>query len=130
MAEILAEQNIICEFSDPDYIVMMFTPQILNSQIELIKHELLKIKRKKSIKIAPPHPILRKKEISICEAINLPSIEISVEESKGKIAAAPAVNCPPAVPIVICGEKIDSMAIDNFKYYGIKKCLVIDEFLK
>lgn len=130
MAEILAEQNIICEFSDPDYIVMMFTPQILNSQIELIKHELLKIKRKKSIKIAPPHPILRKKEISICEAINLPSIEISVEESKGKIAAAPTVNCPPAVPIVICGEKIDSMAIDNFKYYGIKKCLVIDEFLK
>lgn len=127
MAEILAKQNIICEFSDPDYIVMMFTPQILNSQIESIKCELLKIERKNPIKTAPPHPILRKKEISVCVAINLPSVEISIDECEGKIAAAPTVNCPPAVPIVICGELIDHKAIKDFKYYGIEKCLVINE---
>lgn len=127
MAEILAKQNIICEFSDPDYIVMMFTPQILNSQIESIKCELLKIERKNPIKTAPPHPILRKKEISVCVAINLPSVEISIDECEGKIAAAPTVNCPPAVPIVICGEVIDDKAIKDFKYYGIEKCLVINE---
>jgi arginine/lysine/ornithine decarboxylase len=37
------------------------------------------------------------------------------------------VGCPPAIPIVICGEEIDKKAISAFKYYGIEKCLVVGE---
>ena len=53
------------------------------------------------------------------------SIELPIEECKGKILATPTVSCPPAIPIVVCGESIDENAIKAFKYYGIKKCNII-----
>ena len=42
------------------------------------------------------------------------------------ILASPTVSCPPAIPIVVCGEEVDDEAIELFKYYGIKTCNVID----
>lgn len=125
IAKILEEENIICEFSDPDYLVMMFTPKITELQIEKIKKALLSIDRKNAVIDIPPRPILREKRLTISEAINLPAYELDIDECEGKIAAAPTVNCPPAVPIVICGELIDKSAVESFKYYGINKCLVI-----
>ena len=83
--------------------------------------------KKATINIMPPKPTLRKKALSISEAINLPSVENKIDECEGKIAAVPTVNCPPAIPIVICGEIIDRNAIESFKYYGITSCLTVDE---
>lgn len=126
-AEILKKQKITCEFSDPDYIVMMFTPQISKSEIEKLKKVLLTVEKLTPINITSPKAALREKCLTPSQAINLPSIELPVCECVGKIAAIPTVMCPPAVPIVVCGEKIDAKAIESFKYYGIKKCLVVDE---
>ena len=52
---------------------------------------------------------------------------LAVEQSLGRILAVPTVGCPPAVPILVCGERIDRHAINCFKYYGIDSCLVIKE---
>jgi len=41
--------------------------------------------------------------------------------------AAATVGCPPAVPIVVCGERIDDAAVECFRYYGIECCLVVRE---
>ena len=54
-----------------------------------------------------------------------PSEEIDVNESFGRILASPSVSCPPAVPVLVCGEVIDESAIKCFKYYGIEKCRVV-----
>jgi arginine/lysine/ornithine decarboxylase len=35
------------------------------------------------------------------------------------------VGCPPAVPIVVSGERIDESAEECFAYYGITHCAVI-----
>jgi arginine/lysine/ornithine decarboxylase len=57
----------------------------------------------------------------------LPFEEIPVEESLGCILAGPSVSCPPAVPIVLCGERIDEAALRLFRYYGIESCQVVRE---
>ena len=50
---------------------------------------------------------------------------IDVTEAEGRICAAPTVSCPPAVPIVISGEKIEASDIEVFKAYGITKVDVV-----
>lgn len=127
IADILAKQNIICEFCDRDYVVMMFTPQIKKSELERIAEVFSKIEKCALIDELPPCPVLRERRLSLAKAINLPCVEFDISDCEGKIAASPSVNCPPAVPIVICGEVIDQNAIESFKYYGIDKCIVIDE---
>ncbi|MBR5722879.1 MAG: hypothetical protein IKX57_04555, partial [Oscillospiraceae bacterium] len=43
----------------------------------------------------------------------------------GRICAEFAVSCPPAVPIVMCGERVTEEAIVCMQYYGIEHCTVI-----
>ena len=54
-----------------------------------------------------------------------PSETINVNDSLGRVLASPSVSCPPAVPIVMCGEEIDKDAVKSFQYYGIKNINVV-----
>ena len=38
----------------------------------------------------------------------------ALSESVGRVLAAPSVSCPPAVPILVCGEEISEEAIEVF----------------
>ena len=53
--------------------------------------------------------------------------KVNVENALGRIFADLAITCPPAVPIAVCGDKIDKETIDCFKYYGINACSVVKE---
>ena len=127
LAEIFEGQNIMCEFADPDYIVFMLTPETGKDGIQRLYTAFLNIKRREGIKICPPAPSLKTKRLLLREAVFTPATELAVEDCIGKISADIAVNCPPAIPIVICGEEIDKTAVESFKYYGISKVKVIDE---
>lgn len=124
LASVLSKEKTVCEFSDPDYTVMMLTPE---TDIAKLKTALLKIKKKTPIIYTPPKPMLQEKVLSPAKAILLPSQECEVENCLGEVLATPSVMCPPAIPIVVCGERIDQSAIDCFKYYGIEKCFVVDK---
>ena len=63
--------------------------------------------------------------MSVRKAVFSPSEVIDTEKSLGKILAKDSVACPPAVPIAVCGEKINQSAIELFKYYGITEVEVI-----
>jgi len=52
---------------------------------------------------------------------------VPAKESAGRVLAAASVGCPPAVPIVVCGERIDESAVRAFAYYGIETCTVVSE---
>lgn len=125
LAEILHNNNIVCEFSDPDFLVLMFTPNIEKAEIDKLKNVLFSIKIKN--KIAKNAPQIRKAQrvYSPREAAFMPNEKIPSNMCKGRILAVSSVGCPPAVPIVVGGEKIDATAIECFEYFGIKKCTVI-----
>jgi arginine/lysine/ornithine decarboxylase len=65
--------------------------------------------------------------ISIREALFAQSERISVQDSLGRICASPSVSCPPAIPPIISGERIDSDTLKILLYYGITEIDVIKE---
>ena len=70
---------------------------------------------------------LRSEQVmTIREAIFATRETISVENAEGRICGAPVVSCPPAIPIVVSGERITLEAIELFKYYGISKIEVVE----
>lgn len=125
IADILSENGVGCEFSDPDFVVMMFTPEIGNNEIEHIGNILLKIGKREKISAKPPVLSVPEKAMTVREAVFSVSEEIDVSESEGRILASSAISCPPAIPIVVCGEKINENAIKCFEYYGITKISVV-----
>ena len=63
--------------------------------------------------------------LSIRQAMLSPGVVLPVEQCEGRILASASVGCPPAVPILICGERINAHAIDCFRYYGIQSVTVL-----
>jgi arginine/lysine/ornithine decarboxylase len=65
--------------------------------------------------------------MSVREATMSSSEILPIEECEGRILSAVTVGCPPAVPIIVCGERITKEVLDCFKYYGIINCSVVLE---
>lgn len=127
LAALLWEQGISCECSDPDYLVLMFTPEIGISDLEKLEAVLRSTERNVPITEQAPALSAPEQVLSIREALFAPSKAIPVSECCGKVLASASVSCPPAIPIVVCGERIDEAAIRGFAYYGIEECRVIEE---
>ena len=127
LAACLLERGIVCEFADPDYLVLMLTPEVGEEGLKRLEDVLLAIARRASIDDQPPRLHRAERGMSIREAAFSPSQLLPVEQCPGRILAAATVGCPPAVPILVCGERIDEHAIACFRYYGIEQCAVIME---
>ena len=127
VAEYLRGHNIECEFADPDYLVLMVTPAITEEDLERLTEVLLSLPRRSYIHGCPPPLIPPQRVMSVREALLSPSEVLPVDECIGRIAAAATVGCPPAVPIVVSGERIDESAAVCFAYYGIEVCSVVKE---
>ncbi len=125
IADYLSEKGIVCEFFDSDYLVLMFTPEISDSELEKLESTLLSIPKKSDIKTETPKFAIPEREMSIREATMLPVETLPVEKCEGRILARLGVSCPPAVPIAVSGEIITREIIEAFKYYGIENCTVI-----
>lgn len=126
IAKILESSNIFCEFFDPDYIVLMPTPETTEDDLENIKSALTQIPKKTAMNITPPKFSEAEKVISVREAVLAPSQSLPIEECENRISADITTSCPPAVPILICGERITREAIACFKYYGTDRCRVVN----
>lgn len=127
LREYMAEHKLICEFADPDYVVLMITPELREEQLERLRTILHALPRKDALTERPPkpgkpHPVLRPHEV-----LFHPFERIRTKDGLGRILASPSVSCPPAVPICICGERIGKSALRMFEYYGIEYCDVISE---
>lgn len=125
LADILRNNGIECEFSDPDYIVMMFTVNNSENEISDVENILLSLKKKAELNCTPPQIPVLKTELCMKDALFLPSETIKTEDAVGRILASPSVTCPPAVPIAISGELLNEEAVKSFLYYGIKQINVV-----
>ena len=126
LADHLRKFKIEPEFADPDFIVLMPTPEITERELAKVEVVLLMLKRKAPILDEVPSLSPPMKAISPREAILSPAERIAVEEAEGRILADITVGCPPAVPIAVSGELITKEIINAFKYYGIDFCSVVE----
>lgn len=125
LAQLIEHSGIVPEFYDPDFLVMMFTPEISDAELDLVLSVLSEIPKKPSVNELPPRFTVPNRIMSPREASFSASETVDVSESAGRVLASAEIGCPPAVPIIICGEEISTSAIECIKYYGIKKCTVV-----
>ena len=125
LADYLRKQQIEPEFADPDYVVMMLTPEIGEDALVQIETVLCQLPQRTPLNEAAPLLIQGEKQLNIREALFSASETLPIEQCLGRILAVPTVGCPPAVPILVCGEVITEHALSCFKYYGLKSCCVV-----
>ena len=127
LAEILEKDGIVCEFADPDHIVFMLTPEIGADGHIRLENALTSIPSRDAIVECPPPMVNPERVLSVREAMFSPAEVLDVEACIGRVLATATVGCPPAVPIVVSGERISEDAVSCFRYYGIETCSVIRE---
>jgi len=124
LAEQLRQHNIECEYADPEFLVLMATPE--NSDEDFARLLSALGKNHGSYTSKTPLPMAKGKSVlSIREALFSSHESIPTENALGRICAAPAVSCPPAIPIAVPGELIEATAISLCRHYGFETMDVI-----
>ena len=124
-AALLREQGMECEFADRDYTVLMLTPEIGSEGLERLAHAMRSIPQRTAIDELAPSPSRLVSVMSVREAMLSPLEYLPVEACEGRVLASATVGCPPAVPLAICGERIDRQSIQSFLYHGIHHLWVV-----
>ncbi len=124
LKDILLSFNIVAEYYDNDYLVLMLSLEN-DKDLKKIEKALLQIPKKEAINILPPKMVKPKKVCSLNKALFSDSEELPLSKAAGRVLAAPTVSCPPAIPVAVCGEEITKEVIEIAKYYNIKTLKVI-----
>ena len=114
------------EYSDPDFVILMATPENTQREFNKILNSLGENQNNNNnyyyYNIKNIQSVMTPRE-----ALFAPRERIDIKKALGRICAAPIVSCPPAIPIAIAGEVISSDMIDLFLYYHIHEIEVIRE---
>ncbi len=125
LASHLENRNIFVEYADAFHVVLLCSVATTEEDLRQLAEALEAFHPTKPAcltKYALPHP---EHVCNIREAALAPQEQIPIEESAGRICAAVTVPCPPAVPIVLSGERIDNNCIAVCKGYGIRQIQVV-----
>lgn len=126
-ADILRGKKIECEYADNRFIVLMLSPENTNSDFRRIKKALNSIHQKAPIIDKPLKALKGERVMSIRGAVLSAAESVDIENSVGRICAAPTVSCPPAIPIAVSGERITEQTVEALKQYGIEKIDVVKD---
>lgn len=125
IASELEKSGIFCEFCDRDYIVFMLTPNLGKSGVQKLVTALKDLPKREEICESLPKFSMPTPKMNIRDTIMLPKELILVADAVGRILGDVSVSCPPAVPILMCGEEITAEIVSVFEYYGVEYCTVI-----
>ena len=125
MADYLRQHDIEPEFADRDYVVLMLTPDLPTGSTEKLKQVFRALPRKEACRNSAPKFEPGERVMPIRAALLSASEICPAEQCLGRVLAVPTVGCPPAVPILVSGEKITEHVLSCFSYYGIGECCVV-----
>lgn len=127
MSRLLAEKGLVCEFADPDFLVMMLNPEWGDMELRRIEQALTTLPKREPIPVAPPAIPRPERVLTPRQAMLAAAESVPVEAALGRVLASAGFTCPPAIPIAIPGERLDETAIQAMRYYGIRECKVVKE---
>lgn len=127
LAHYLESEGIVCEFADPDLTVLMLSPSLTSKELERVKRVLCRLPEQREILTPPPFPAVRERVMSPREAMLSPGEVLPIEDCVGRVLASPSVGCPPAVPLLVCGERIREEHMSIFRYYNISTLRVVSK---
>lgn len=122
--EILRNLGAECEMSDRQYIVLLFS--VSQNRTDLMKlYKYLSLIEKKAPLTPEAHIILRPERVlSPREAYYGRKTAEKTETATGRICAGVHTPCPPCVPLVMPGERIDEECVNELIKYGVREILV------
>lgn len=127
LADLLRVGGVECEYSDPDYVVLMASGNTRETDLRRLA-DALNTARPGPVLTRPVLPTVRGKQaMSIRRALLAPHETIPADRAPGRICAAPTVSCPPAIPIAVTGEVIGPEALTLFHHYGVEQVQVVKE---
>ena len=136
LADALRGGQLECEYADPRYVVLMFTPcnppedyARLRTVLRQCLHGLPAAGRlPQPEELAGEFMALAQQARAHCtirQAVFAPQERIPVQQALGRICAMPTVSCPPAIPIAVSGEEITPAALKLMQRYGVTEVSVL-----
>lgn len=122
-ADRLRKKGVECEYADSEFVVLMASSETTSAQLDRFVQALGKNELPVSDGTLSLLPARR--AMSIRDAVFSPQEKIPVRQSPGRICAAPAVSCPPAIPIAVSGEIISEETARLFSRLGIDTVSVV-----
>ena len=123
----LEEAGIEWEFADPDYLVLMPSPAMTDEELDRLEQALEALQTGNEDPNTLPEFAPCQQVMSLRQAMLSPAETLPLSQCVGRVLAQPSVGCPPAVPVVICGERLDERAVKLLGYYGVEECTVVTE---
>ena len=125
LAEMLRENGVECEFADPDFTVLMLSPQTGEAELERIENALLAVEKLAPLLEKPPCVPRLERAMSVREAVLAPQQMLAIGNAVGRVLALDHCACPPAVPIAVAGERLDERALACLEYYGVSEVGIV-----
>ena len=134
LADALRRAQMECEYADPRYVVLMFTPENPPQDFERLQTVLEQLLA--AVPAGLPRPenragefaALQQQAVQRCtirQAVLGAQVRIPVYKALGRVCAMPTVSCPPAIPVAVSGEEITPAAIALMQRYGIEELSVL-----
>ena len=134
LADHLRQSGMECEYADPRYLVLMFTPENPAEDFARLEAALAELCARGIPPVEPPAEhreafcaLARQAEprLTVRQAVFAPQETIPAGAALGRVCALPTVSCPPAIPIVVSGEVIGPAALELFAAYGVETVSVV-----
>ena len=136
LADALRRAAIECEYADPRYLVLMFTPEnpprdgkrlvsAMRGIIAALPDELPQPEALQGEFAALEQQLHTR--CSIRQAVFAPQERLPVAQAEGRVCAMPTVSCPPAIPIAVSGEVITPAAVRLMQRYHVTEVSVLRE---
>ena len=129
LAARLERADCVPEYADRETVVLLLSPYNVPEELDVLEVTLHMIVAEPYPETESPEILLPQPEV-VCnmrEAALGAQEVIPVAKSIGRICAAVKVPCPPAVPIVCSGERIDAQSAAVLQHYGISEIAVVKE---
>ena len=124
MAARLRADGVEPEHADRDFCVLMATPENAPDDLRRVADALGRNDRPapaaEPLPCVPPAVVCAPRE-----ALFAPCVTVPAALSLGRVCGAPTASCPPAVPVVVPGERIGENELALLRYYGVEQVSVM-----
>ena len=123
--ELLRALDIEPEYTAADGLILLLSSGTEEQDCELLLRALEQLPvtaHSREPRSALPRPV---KAVPLRTALLAPGETVPAEQSEGRIAAQVECPCPPAIPVVMPGERIDRECVHALKKFGVAKIKVV-----
>ena len=124
LARQLRAQNVECEYADITCIVLLLSPVMEETEFVRLETALSACVPKPAT-VLPPLPAPPEQAVPMREAGLAAWETVPLSEAAGRICGPVQVPCPPAVPILVSGERVSADWVDWMRFYGIESLTVM-----